>query len=260
MLRRTSVVQPLRAIVILPSSCSRTRWNKAASSPTPRWSACCRRPRSIHRRFTRPCGIASLPEASACGPSCAWKPPRWSRAAFPSASRIWALRWRCCTPTRLSTTTCPRSTTTTCAAGVPPATKPTARRPPSLQRVAGKDGGGLAVGFVAGGTPAAQVVVVERGQVVVDERVGVQHLQRRAQLLDAERDAALDHLRGFHAQDGPQALASGKDAVSHRGVNRRRILGGLRQQALQRGVGEDAALFQRVLEHEEGSITTARCG
>ena len=103
-----------------------------------------------------------------------------------------------------------------------------------LQRVAGKDGRRLAKSFVAGGTAAAQVVVVERRQVVVDERVGVQHLQRRAQFLDAGGNAALDHLRGFHAEDGPQALAAGEDAMPHGLVDRRRILRTRGQQALQR--------------------------
>ena len=60
----------------------------------------------------------------------------------------------------------------------------------SLQRVAGKDGGGLAECLVAGGAAAAQVIIVERGKVVVDERVGVQHLQRRAQFVDAFGNAA----------------------------------------------------------------------
>ena len=56
-----------------------------------------------------------------------------------------------------------------------------------LQRVSGKNGDGLAEGLVAGGTPAAQVVVIERGQVVVDQRISVEHFERRAQLLDAGR-------------------------------------------------------------------------
>ena len=37
-----------------------------------------------------------------------------------------------------------------------------------LQGVSGQDRDGLAESFVAGGTSAAQVVVIERGQVVVD--------------------------------------------------------------------------------------------
>ena len=72
---------------------------------------------------------------------------------------------------------------------------------------------------------------------------------------DAIRHAALDHLRRLHAEDGPQALTAGEDAVPHGGVNRRRILRGRRQQAPQCGVGQGAAFVQRVLEHEEGSIT-----
>ncbi len=58
-----------------------------------------------------------------------------------------------------------------------------------LQRVAGQDGDGLAKGHVAGGLAAAQVVVVEGRQVVVDERVGVEHLEGRAQPLNALRAA-----------------------------------------------------------------------
>ena len=74
-------------------------------------------------------------------------------------------------------------------------------------------------------------------------------------LLDAEGNAALDHLRGLHAENGPQTLASGEDAVPHGGVNGRWILRGRRQEALQRGIGQTAALFQCLLDHEEGSIT-----
>ena len=54
-----------------------------------------------------------------------------------------------------------------------------------LQRVSGEDGDGFAEGHMAGGLAAAQIVVVERGQVVVDERVGVQHLDGCAEVLDA---------------------------------------------------------------------------
>ena len=57
-----------------------------------------------------------------------------------------------------------------------------------LQRVAGEDGDRFAERHVAGGLAAAQVVVVERGQVVVDQRVGVQHLEGCAQALDAAWD------------------------------------------------------------------------
>ena len=48
---------------------------------------------------------------------------RMVAGCVPKASKTWAPRWRCCTPTRSFTTTCPRSTTTTCAAAVRPAHK-----------------------------------------------------------------------------------------------------------------------------------------
>ena len=49
-----------------------------------------------------------------------------------------------------------------------------------LQRVTRQNRNGFAKDLVAGGAAAAQVVVVERRQIIVDERVGVQHLERRA--------------------------------------------------------------------------------
>ena len=48
-----------------------------------------------------------------------------------------------------------------------------------LEGVAGEDGGGFAEDDVAGGLAAAEVVVVESGEVVVDEGVGVEHLEWR---------------------------------------------------------------------------------
>ena len=44
-----------------------------------------------------------------------------------------------------------------------------------LQRVAGQDGGGFVEGLVAARLAAAQVVVVHGRQVVVHQRIGVQH-------------------------------------------------------------------------------------
>jgi hypothetical protein len=53
------------------------------------------------------------------------------------------------------------------------------------QRVACQDGRGLAELLVAGGPAAAQVVVVERRQVVVNERVGMDELERARQVQQA---------------------------------------------------------------------------
>ncbi len=46
------------------------------------------------------------------------------------------------------------------------------------QGVSGQNGHGFAEDFVAGGPAPAQVVVVQRGQVVMDQRVSVDQFQR----------------------------------------------------------------------------------
>ena len=57
-----------------------------------------------------------------------------------------------------------------------------------LQCVAGEDCDGFAEGDVAGGFAAAQIVVVERGQIVVDQRVGVDHFDRSAEVGRGRRE------------------------------------------------------------------------
>ena len=64
------------------------------------------------------------------------------------------------------------------------------------------------------GPAAAQVVVVHGGQIVVDQRVAVHHLERRAGpqrtlALDAEQPRGLDH------QEGPQPLAAAERRIAH---------------------------------------------
>ena len=89
-----------------------------------------------------------------------------------------------------------------------------------LEGVAGEDGGGFAEDDVAGGLAAAEVVVVEGGKVVVDEGVGVEHLEGGAEVGCAFGDfaGACDHAGGFHAEDGAEAFAAGEDAVAHGAV------------------------------------------
>ena len=72
---------------------------------------------------------------------------------------------------------------------------------------------------------AAQIVVVQRGQIVMDQRIGVQHFQRRPEFFDSRGKRSRDHASGFHAKDRTQSFASGKNAVPHRFVNRDRRLG-----------------------------------
>ena len=90
-----------------------------------------------------------------------------------------------------------------------------------LEGVAGEDGDGFAEDYVAGGLAAAEVVVVEGGEVVVDEGVGVDHLDGCAEVGCAFGDVAGagDHAGGFHAEDGAEAFAAGEGAVAHGAVD-----------------------------------------
>jgi hypothetical protein len=53
---------------------------------------------------------------------------------------------------------------------------------------------------VAGGPAAPQIVIVECGKIVVDQRVGVEHLEGCAELLDASGQRARDHAPCFHTE------------------------------------------------------------
>ena len=109
-----------------------------------------------------------------------------------------------------------------------------------LEGVAGEDGGGFSEYDVAGGQAAAEIVVVEGGKVVVDEGIGVEHLEGCAEfdgggLVEA---GAGDHARGFEGEDGAQALAAGEDTVAHGAVDGVRWGACAGKQALEGAVGE----------------------
>ncbi len=83
------------------------------------------------------------------------------------------------------------------------------------QRVAGEQRDPLAERDVRARAPAPLVVVVHRRQVVVDEREGVDELERRRR---GERvvDRASVRLGDGEAEHGPHALASGLERVAQR--------------------------------------------
>ena len=86
------------------------------------------------------------------------------------------------------------------------------------QRVARENGHGFAEDLVAGGFAAAEIVVVESGQIVVDQRIGVDHLKRAARFErgSVRIDPAIrGRPRPRQAQDGADALAAREQAVTH---------------------------------------------
>lgn len=91
------------------------------------------------------------------------------------------------------------------------------------QRIAGEERGRFVELFVRGGTAAAEVVVVHARQVVVDERVGVEALNRdgsgeRICRLVGDRRYRLKELVGREHEHGTEAFSSGRERVAHRGV------------------------------------------
>ena len=87
------------------------------------------------------------------------------------------------------------------------------------QGVAGQNCHGLPEHNVVGGTAAAQVVVVHGRQVVVDQRIGMDHLERAGGVF-AARNARPHHPRRRHRQQGPNPFAAREDAVANCFVNR----------------------------------------
>jgi hypothetical protein len=101
--------------------------------------------------------------------------------------------------------------------------------------VASEDGDAFTVDLVRGGLAAAKVVVVHAGQVVMDERVGVDAFDRAGEGKRRLRLSTQDFGRR-EADDGTQALAAREDAVSHRLMNRFRARGGGGQETIERGI------------------------
>ena len=82
------------------------------------------------------------------------------------------------------------------------------------ERVAGKNGSRFAELHMASGDSAAQVVVIHCGQIVVDERIGVDHLDRTRRG-HRRLDRSAGRLARQQRQQGAQPLAAGQQAIRH---------------------------------------------
>ena len=84
----------------------------------------------------------------------------------------------------------------------------------SQQSVAGQNGGGFVKSLMRGRSSSPQIVVVHRRQIVMHERVAMDHLQRasrskRAVAGNAEKPGRFDD------QKGPQPLAAAQRRIAH---------------------------------------------
>ncbi len=113
------------------------------------------------------------------------------------------------------------------------------------QRVACQNRHGLAEFLVAGRLSASQIVVVQGGQIVVNQRVGVNELECAGYGQNGSGVARKDS-KGLDAQDRPKPFAAGKHAVAHGLVNYGRSFVLRREQTLQFGIDEAAVFFKKV--------------
>ena len=82
------------------------------------------------------------------------------------------------------------------------------------QAVSGQDGGGFVKLLVAGGLAPAQIIVVHGRQVVMDQGIGVDHLQGAGHRQGFARIAP-HRFRRRQAQNGAQPFAAHEQAVVH---------------------------------------------
>jgi hypothetical protein len=83
-----------------------------------------------------------------------------------------------------------------------------------LQRVSRQHGHGFSIDLVAGGPPPPEVVIIHAGQVIVNEGVGMDALQSRAQR-EGPPGLPAQRLTEGQRHHGSHPLAAGQQAVAH---------------------------------------------
>ena len=115
------------------------------------------------------------------------------------------------------------------------------------QGITGQDRHGLAELLVTGRPPASVVVIVERRQIVVNQRVRMDQFQRAGEPFDSRRLPG-GGFRGRDTENRSDALAAGEQAVAHRAVDRFRIAVLRRQSLLESGVDPSALVREIAVE------------
>ena len=121
-----------------------------------------------------------------------------------------------------------------------------------LERVAGQDRRRLVEGAMTGRTPATQVVVVHRRQIVVDQRIGVDHLDGAGRAVE-QGGLESERLAGGIGEQRTDTLAAGQHRVAHGLVQARRLHAHGRQDLVERGLDARttarAEVIQGVISH-----------
>jgi hypothetical protein len=95
------------------------------------------------------------------------------------------------------------------------------------------------------GFAAAKVVVVQGGEIIVDQRISVNKFERAA---DVHRAILIrsKHPRSFHAKNRANPLATGENAVAHGAMDGRRERVLRRQKLLQSRFHRGAIVLEKV--------------
>ena len=124
------------------------------------------------------------------------------------------------------------------------------------QGISCQDGHGVAENLVAGGPAAAQIVIIERGKIVMDQRIGVNELKRTRGRFNAQRRIR-NRLRGCDGEQRTNALPTGEEAVAHGAVDGGGILRLRGNAAAKRGFNT-LVLVRDVLVDSHGWIMLGR--
>jgi len=117
--------------------------------------------------------------------------------------------------------------------------------------IAGEDGDAFAEDLMIGRPAAAEVIVIHAGEIVVDERVGVDAFDGTG-VGQGGVDGAAAGLRGCEGEDGAKTLAARKEAVAHRLVESGGFDGGLREETAKRLIHQRRALREILIQKHVG--------
>jgi len=119
-----------------------------------------------------------------------------------------------------------------------------------LEGISGEDRDGLSEDFMAGGLAAAEVVVIEGWEVIVDERVRVQHFDGGTEIGGSLFPLAVRgaHAPGLEAEDGAEPFAACEDTVAHGAMDGVRGGVGRGKKAIEGAIGALSAGVNQVLD------------